>query len=181
MKKGFTIIETLVALTILIVGVTGAFTAASQAISNSTFAKDQVIAFYLAEEGVEMIKNVRDTNALQGNQWLHGVSENPNDPCFFSQNSSDPGKSCYKDVTMDAFLTCSDVGACPVLNQNSVSGMYYYHDINTTLTPTPFTREIHLARVSNTEVAVTVTITWQKGVVSRQFRARENIYDWHPI
>lgn len=64
MKKGFTLIETLVAITILIVGVLGPLTIAVRGISDGFFARNQIAANYLAQEAVEVIFNKRQTNCL---------------------------------------------------------------------------------------------------------------------
>ena len=53
-KKGFTIIESLVAISILTLAITGATSAIQAGISSYTFSKDQIIAFYLAQEGENM-------------------------------------------------------------------------------------------------------------------------------
>ena len=57
--KGFTIIESLVAISILVVVITGTLTAIQTGLSSYIFSKDQIIAFYLAQEGFEQIRNIR--------------------------------------------------------------------------------------------------------------------------
>lgn len=62
---GQTIIETMSAIFILIMGVTSALGLAIYANSSSTMITKQIIATGLAREGVEAIKNMRDTNWLK--------------------------------------------------------------------------------------------------------------------
>ena len=164
---GFSLVETLVAVGILVVAVTGALSAASSGISSSIFSKDQVIAFYLAQEGIEEVRNIRDGNALNGASWLAGISSNSADPCYF-------GNTCYVDTLSASPLTrCS--GNCPILKEDPVSGFYGY-DI--TWNDTVFRRTVELVSVNSHEISILVTIDWSKGVINRQFRARENILDW---
>ena len=47
-EKGFTIVESLVAITILILAISGVSSAVRTGISSYTLSRDQVIAFYLA-------------------------------------------------------------------------------------------------------------------------------------
>ena len=74
-NKGFTIIESLVAIAILATVIIGASAAVSSGLSSYIFSKDQIIAFYLAQEGFEELRNIRDENALMGANWLSGIAE----------------------------------------------------------------------------------------------------------
>ena len=72
-KKGFSIVEVLVAVSILGVGLALPMTIAFQAIQTSNIARDQVIAFYLAQEGIELVRYVRDTNILEFRIFLFQI------------------------------------------------------------------------------------------------------------
>jgi len=63
-NKGFTLIETLVAITILMISIVGPLTIAQKSLTAATIAKDQVIASFLAQELMEQIKNDRDNTAF---------------------------------------------------------------------------------------------------------------------
>src|SRR3989338_5395469 len=87
-NKAFTLVETLVAIGILSLSITATFTAVQNGIQNSTIAKDQTAAFYLAQEAMEFIKNKRNENTLNSisggaNNWLTGMSNLTGDPCWF--------------------------------------------------------------------------------------------------
>ena len=161
MKKGFTIIESLVAISILLVAIAGAGSAIQTGISSYIFSKDQIIAFYLAQEGFEQIRNIRDENVLNGRSWLTGLAL---------------GTTYFTDATQGTLTACP--GSCPVVRQDSVSGAYGH--VRAWL-PTVFRREIRLERISidnSHEIAIHVTINWNKGATPRQFVARENIFNW---
>lgn len=163
-SKGFTLVETLIAITILILAVTGAFAAAQNGISSAIFSKDQIVAFYLAQEGVEHIRNLRDQNGLAGTTWLDGIAD-PGDPCAF-------GNTCRVDAVANTIAQC--VSTCPNIKLNDFG--FYAYDSGT---DTKFRREIILTPVvGNKEVAITVRVTWSKGLVNREFVARENIFNW---
>lgn len=76
--KGFTLVETMVAISILMFAILGPLTIASAGLRNSAYARDQITAYYLAQEGVEYVRYIRDNNYIEnergnGNGWLSGL------------------------------------------------------------------------------------------------------------
>src|SRR3990170_1749725 len=63
-SRGFTLIETLVALVIFTTSITVLISVTGSGVANTNYAKNKFIASYLAQEGVEMVRNIRD------NAWL---------------------------------------------------------------------------------------------------------------
>jgi len=61
---GFTLIETLMALFVLMVGVLAGFAVISQAIHTSPLTRQQLIAASFAQEAIEIFRNVRDQQLL---------------------------------------------------------------------------------------------------------------------
>jgi prepilin-type N-terminal cleavage/methylation domain-containing protein len=168
-NSGFTIIESLVAVAILVTVIIGATGVMQSGISSYIFSKDQIAAFYLAQEGFEQIRNLRDENRLNSRDWLYDIAENSSDPCYF-------GSACtVSPVETSSATRCSSPGSCPNLRQDPDTGFFGY---NTLWNETIFRREIELSSINADEVAVTVTVDWHKGVLSRQFKARENLLDW---
>ena len=88
-QKGQTLIETLAALFILVMGVTSAVGLALYAFNSSSSVTKQIIAAGLAREGVEAVKNIRDSH------WLSGTF-NINS-CYDFATASSTGASCYAD------------------------------------------------------------------------------------
>jgi type II secretory pathway pseudopilin PulG len=168
-QKGFTIIESLVAITILIFAIIGAMSAVQSGISSYIFSKDQISAFYLAQEGFEQIRNIRDENALNDRNWLSGLAETSDDPCYF-------GQACTVSPVESTVATrCGAIGSCPQLRQNATTHFYGY---DSSWPTTIFRREIELTSISQNEVSATVTIYWSKGLLNRQFKVKENILNW---
>ena len=169
-NKGFTIVESLVAITILILAITGTASAIQTGISSYIFSKDQIIAFYLAQEGFEQVRSIRDENGLLNQHWLTGLSANSSDPCYF-------GNACIVDpVISNTPIRCdSGPGNCPMLRQNVSDGFFGY---DSSWPTTIFKREIMLTQINANEISILMTINWSKGVVNRQFRAKENLLNW---
>lgn len=80
MKSGFTIIELIVTVFILSIAVIGVFGAFSIMVILTTNIADRLQAAYLAQEGVEIIRNIRDSNWLEmdsnagAGAWDDGLS-----------------------------------------------------------------------------------------------------------
>ena len=68
-KKGFTLIEVLMACFIIIVGVIASYIIVQQIFAQTFNASSMLTAIYLAQEGSEIIRNVRDTGWIQGLDW----------------------------------------------------------------------------------------------------------------
>ncbi len=64
--EGFTLLETLVAVSIFSVALIGIMSVLGSGISNTNYVKQKMIATYLAQEGVEYVRNMRDTEVLYG-------------------------------------------------------------------------------------------------------------------
>lgn len=65
-KTGFTLIETLIAISIFSVAIVTLMTVLSSGITNINNAKKKITATYLAQEGIEYIRNKRDTEVFLG-------------------------------------------------------------------------------------------------------------------
>lgn len=85
-ETGQTLIETLVAVFMLVMGVTAAVGLAIYAFNTSSGITRQIIATGLAREGLEAVKNMRDTNWL-----LDTLATN----CYDFQNPSANDGKCY--------------------------------------------------------------------------------------
>ena len=68
-NKGYFLIELIIAISVLTIGFMGFLTLVSRSISTNRVISDYLTANYLAAEGIELIKNVIDTNYLRGNLW----------------------------------------------------------------------------------------------------------------
>ncbi len=108
-KKGFTIIEALVAVTILMISIVGPLTIAQKSLMASIYARDQVTASFLAQDIIEKIKNDK-SNALLSNTlfstWVStyaypcGTLRIQNDGTLSASGTNTPSKfSCTATIT----------------------------------------------------------------------------------
>ena len=173
-EKGFTIVESLVAITILILAISGVSSAVRTGISSYTLSRDQVIAFYLAQEGFEFIRNMRDENALNNRPWLTGIAAAVGDPCHFGIAPNQ--NVCTVDPILSTVpIQCGAPGSCPIVRQDGTNFFYGY---NPAWNATKFRRQIILSQINANEISVTVTVDWVHGTTNKQFRAQENLLAW---
>ncbi|GEM_PF-4412483 len=64
-SKGLTLIELLIAITVITVGILTIFSFLSDILRSAGAVNDEFRAAYKAKEGIEMVRYIRDTNALQ--------------------------------------------------------------------------------------------------------------------
>ncbi len=159
----FTLLETLVAVSVLLMALLGPFSIAQQSLRSSYYARDQVTAFYLAQEGVEFVRAVRDENYLSGSDWLAGIG------------AACTGTPCTVDYPNFTYAACPQ-GGCPVLKV-SANGALYNHDSGT---DSPFTRHVLLTAspTNPDQIIVSVTISWKSAGVSRVFTIQERLFNW---
>lgn len=158
--SGFTLVETLVAITILLVSLAGPLTIATKGLSASVFARDQVTAFYLAQEAIEFVRNRRDEYGLrQAGSFIGDFA------------ACTGGNSCTIDTWTSLVGGCGST--CPPLRYNIANG-YGYGSGETSR----FTRSVSLESITSKEVAITVTMSWTTGLLSKEFSIREHVLDW---
>lgn len=70
--KGFTLLEVIIAIFLITVGVGATVSLINQTLSSSQVISSRLVASYLAQEGIELVRNIRDGNWLEGVDWLDG-------------------------------------------------------------------------------------------------------------
>lgn len=82
-RSGFTLVETLVALSIFTVSILGLLGVLTRSSANINYAKQKMTASYLAQEGMECIRNIRDNYVLYpdppSQSWNGFRTMNPDD------------------------------------------------------------------------------------------------------
>ena len=182
--RGFSLIETLVAVAILISAIVGPLTLAARSIRSAVYARDQVLASFLVEEAIEYIRMMRDGNEhRRRSDWLLGLSAD----CL--------GQLCEIDATKDrdeAIAQCSrraqpPYGSfCQPLAFQTATGKYGYKPPSANgWEDTRFVREVRIDtvpngnRTSDDEAQVAVTVRWKTGnLPERAVTIREYLYDW---
>lgn len=103
---GFTLIETLVSLMILSLVITSIVSLLSSSIYSARYAKNETKAIYIAQEGIDYIRNLRDSIAFQQNDWTSFSSA-------LDSNCSGAGCIINRPFLINHFLAL-DVSPAPV-------------------------------------------------------------------
>lgn len=162
--QGFTLVETLVAIVVLTLSITGPLFIAQQSFNSAVTARDRTTASFLAQEGIEYIRSVRDHNYLSNEaNWLQDL-----DVCL--------GGNCTIDTSVSTYpLIEACAGNCDPLKKSS-SGFYGYQNGN----DTNFVRTISMIQdpLRPHEVLVTSEVSWTVRGTTRSVVVRERLFDW---
>ena len=173
--KGFTLIETLFAILIFSAALISLLTISAKGIAATNEAKNESTAFYLSQEGLEVARNVRDSNFVVGTStspvdWMSGIV----------------GGSAGCETVSGCYVSYG-VNTPPVLEQNSGSGPTSTAEVHLTGSgqygnggaDTGFSRVITVKQASSTqnlqmiasggdgeEYEVTSKVSWSdKGII----------------
>jgi prepilin-type N-terminal cleavage/methylation domain-containing protein len=173
-KRGFTIIETLVAIFVLLISTTGPLAFTQSGLRSAFLARDQVTAFYLAQESIETIKNVRDNNLIgyrDGDvsiDWLKKISD-----CGSIANVGDTA-SC------NIGLIQNDNTSFDSCQPESCSLFYDANTYRFTLdgsAASKYVRTVYITRVSSDEIQVIVEVSWSSTFFTpKRIIVQENIF-----
>ncbi len=173
----FTLVETLVAIAILTLAVTGPYQAIENAIVQAYTARDQLIASSLAQEGIEYVYQIRDSNYeynLSGGtrNWLASLDGTAGSTSTFANCYGTDG--CIVDPTQNTVAACS--GNCTPLNMSTTN--LYTQATPVGYVSTAFTRTILLTSVSDTETQVTSTVSWTTRNVPYSIVITDSLRNW---
>ncbi|MBY0473086.1 prepilin-type N-terminal cleavage/methylation domain-containing protein [Patescibacteria group bacterium] len=185
--RGFTLVETLLAVLILAIAITGPLTIAAKGLQLTLIARDQVIAGLLAQDALEYVHFVRDTNRLNNQDWLagfDGISNNHTTNMSGGQATCTGGNYCTIDSFADQVTLCgTSVAACgsTYLYYNASGGNYTYQTAGNTRTI--FSRSISVTTPSPggnaAEADIRVVVQWKDiGGVTRSLELRDALLDW---
>jgi type II secretory pathway pseudopilin PulG len=179
-------IETLVAITILTLAVTAPLSLAGQGLIAANYAKDQVIAFNLAQEAVEVVRYQRDNKLIDigrggAGDWLAYIKDSSTNASLVQEGGAASPIPFRVNTTDAGMYACS--GTCPALFFDSTSGFY-----GTSVgTASRFTRTVYVTRrgttaPDNSEATVRAVVTWQSGGYGtlRRVEVVDEIYQWVP-
>lgn len=156
-SRGFTLVETIIAMAVIITGFLGVLALFSNIMSSFSMIRDGLVASSLAQEGIELARNARDNNWLSKPRrpWTEGVL-----------NSG----SCV-DIDHATLFSC-------------LSSELYFDDARgvfthtVTASPTVFSRSVAATAVSTDELRVVATLSWSRRGIPFSFAVEEHLFNW---
>ncbi len=161
-------LEMMMAIFVILVGVLGVMSLIQRVLFFGSISHSRLAAAYLAQEGIEIIRNIRDTNWLEArtvaNDWDEGLT-NCSTGCAadynhsYGPNLTDPDLSI---INPDTFLNIDG------------NGFYSY----SSGTQTKFKRKIKISSISPDALNVLVEISWTDKEATYSLSVQENLYNW---
>lgn len=162
-QKGFTLLESIIAIGIFTVGISVSINLISSSLTNAGVrTRDKIIAGYLAQEGIEAVRSIRDNNWIAGNSWLANITS-----CATAGCAQSNGCVAWNGDTIDFSGTCQRNlifnGASSPPAYQSTAGL------------AQFSRAIGVDMVSPAEIQLTSTVTCG---MNCSVTLQEYLYDW---
>lgn len=188
-KNGFTIMETLVAIALLLLAITGPMVFSQTGLRAAFHARDQITAFYLAQDAIEFIKNSRDHNILSGNDWLSNIgnscdAQGQRVGCTVDTTEvlgSQNPRQCLPSQAQGNDAGCLDLDEPDGSNDSRLmidgSGYFGFDGDDESI----FSRLVVVDEVvDNVEARVTVVVRWksQESLGVREITVVEHIYNF---
>jgi len=156
---------------------------AQDGITAARLSQDQIVAFYLGQEGIEIVKNLRDNNRLTNAAGQLDGAELINCTVVDPESASEFG--CIVDATQvfgGQFHTESCSGEClPMrLGQVADAKTYTHQTIGTTETKYIRTVKVWYPNADPDESIVRVTVTWpfgRNGII-KTYQVQNYLYNW---
>ena len=175
MEQGFTLIELLITTLVMTIGISGAFMAIQQGIIAVDYSNSRFTAAFLAQEGIEIIKNIRDTNVLEyyyvseSVPWKEGLRAGDFEAEYADAQSlnpilTEPICSPFCDFNDLRFLTKSE------------DGFYNYNPLEKA---TKFKRKVSIEEAELYLLKIEVTVYWKgRGRNIQEITVCQELYDW---
>jgi prepilin-type N-terminal cleavage/methylation domain-containing protein len=193
-EKGFTLVETLVAITILLIVITGPLTISTSAARSTSFSSEQVVAFFLAQEGAEIVQKARDDVVIRkflpiananyvADPWSQVMDDTsgPYADCFTTNGC---GLELNTDTTGSLETPIECIGtSCQLYYEDTAGVRSRYTHETTGNEATIYSRKITLTAVSTDDVMVESVVTWRTGGQrqDQEVRVETYLYDVYGI
>jgi len=189
-EKGFTLVETLIAISILMIAIASPINLAQKALSSAILSRDQMTASFLAQDGLEAIKNLRDEIAIRPDslEWL-----SPFTRCMCTGNQCDDFdylriKSCNIDSTevnlggsiVDSSTNPDNANLKIKFNEENV---FIKYDLDPAGDKSKFARLINITKTadpSGNEAVVKVRVCWPFPTCEQKVDIKGFIYNYSP-
>ena len=155
-KSGFTLVEIVAVLFVVAIGLVGVLSLIVQNIQSQNISKNTITAYQLAQEGVELVRKVRDTNWLATRSWNAGML-----PGVYYMD--------YQDA-LPNILSAGDEAL-----YKDASG-FYVHGGGVA---TPFSRVIEIEEINPSAYRIYSRVTWSDRNNSFNYDVEALLYDWY--
>jgi prepilin-type N-terminal cleavage/methylation domain-containing protein len=184
-NKGFTLVETMVAVLILSLIIVNLMTVVSNTIFSAQYGRDQITANYLAQEVIDAIRNNRDTLVFLSDPV--SIDEEWNNFVKPYDDNCSGSYGCYFDVDKiiqgNTPMVCYDYSCGELYFDKDATNTPFYtvNDVeNSRKVKTDFNRQIKVkfGDYSNDELVVEVVVNWKNGNLDKSISLKTSILKW---
>ncbi len=161
LHHGFSLLEVMVAIFIIIIGLLGVLALISTSISGGASSTSRLIAANLAQEGIEVVKNMREAAFVADGTW--NIWHSLGDTRVSTGNWSVQYNSNSLDTLWNNFLKF-----------DAASGLYSY-DFGI---DTSFRRAIILDKISDNQLRVSSLVTWTDRNQTQSITVEDMLWNW---
>ncbi len=166
-NSGYSLVEVLVAITVLLVALIGPLTIAHSGLKRSIQSKDNTQAVFLAQEGIEAIVKLREDAALKASAYSN-IGQIWDSTFDTLHTRCSPAAGCSVFIDNDGNIDVNDVQACSgasclmKLNpaNTAANRVPYKQGAGATGDNTAFTRRVQVIVTGNSHARVLSTVSW---------------------
>lgn len=192
-RRGITLIETIVSVSILVAAVTGPMVLASQSLKASRDARAELIATHLAEEAIEVVNSIRDNNSAHDTTstrdlWMQNIIDRCGSAASCVVDVTDHSTGVWGVNALIPISSCTLGYDCTQVYIYPDSALYrqYGSLLPSPWTPSQFKRTIGVIGIDDPtnpkrQVRISTTVTYAGyGGNTHTITISEDLYNWFP-
>ena len=157
---GFSLLETTIAIAIMVSAILGPMGISSQSIRSASVSRNTIIASNLAQEGLELMKVYRHNNRIVGRPWTSGLE------------TCSSANGCRIDALDLSVQSCAAI--CAPLRFDDSLKLYNYSSGADTI----FSRSITVSNITGDEIKLLALIRWSDKFGEQIFSLETSMLDW---
>jgi len=179
-KKGFGILEVLVSSVIIITILSLLVFIGRSALANSLYAQQKAQVIYLAQEGIEQVRQIRDTNWIDGDNTTQFDSVVWNSAKNDLQQLVDGEYVFYYNSTLKRYgLTANASGESISIDGQAYTRKIILSSISSSSTILPGSGVNNINK-SDQSFKATIRVTWDINGQAKNIEASEILTNWRP-
>lgn len=185
-QEGLSLIETMVALGVMVVGLLGGLMLATYALSYVKESRNRMIASNLVQEGIEVVRSQRDSNWLEAEtDWLFAIPEsnkgvikfNSSQGMFLGQADDNVG-----DFNPEDLETIKNFPVVRIFDDSSASGIFrFIENPPDSAIFSGFYRVITTKPIGDDKLLVVCYVGWERRGKIKLVQAEEHLYNWRHL
>jgi len=161
-NQGFSLLDVIVATGLILTGVVAITALLWQITTSARYSADRFVATNLAQEGVEIVRSMRDSNWIGGGNWDNGLAGGNSDGYYVAF-----------DARPDQNVLQNCPAQCPALKLDPATKFYNY----TAGSVTKFIRTIKITNSGSNYIQVISDVKWGSGEANK-VTIEDIFYNW---